>query len=115
MEYTMGESGLTDLHFCVKFKKMRGDSEAVRDLIRSRIVVDTAEELTIPAVVIEDATVPVELDDMLVYEGAMYRIVSVDQDGNTAAIVRVNSSVPVPPITIGIDVATHLVNEYILL
>ena len=33
MEYTMGESGLTDLHFCIKFKKMRGDSEAVRDLI----------------------------------------------------------------------------------
>jgi len=112
MEYTMGESGLTDLHFCIKFKKMRGDSEAVRDLIRSRIVVGTADELTIPAVVTEDATSPVELDDMLVYQGALYRIVSVDEDGNTAGIVRANSSVPEPPITIGFAMATHLISQY---
>ncbi len=64
--------------------------------------------------VTEDATAPVELDDMLVYQGEVYRIVSVNEDGNTAAIVRVISSVPVPPIAIGIGVATHLVNEYFL-
>ena len=112
MAYTMGESGLTDLHFCIKFKKMRGDSGAVRDLIRSRIVVGTAEELTISAVVTEDAESPVELDDMLVYEGALHRIVSVDEDGNTAGIVSVNSSVPEPPITIGFALAAHLINQY---
>ena len=75
-------------------------------------MVGTADELTIPAVVTEDATSPVELDDMLVYQGALYRIVSVDEDGNTAGIVSANSSVPEPAITIGFAMATHLINQY---
>ncbi len=81
MEYTMGESGLTDLHFCIKFKKLRGDSAPVRELIRRQIVIPSAEELTIPAAVTEDVTAPVELDDGLVCKGEAHRIVSVDEDG----------------------------------
>ncbi|KAL3926662.1 MAG: hypothetical protein SGARI_005535 [Bacillariaceae sp.] len=113
MEYTMGEDGMTDLHFTIKFKKMRGDSEAVLDLIRKRVVEGGAPgEQPIPAVVTEDEILAVELDDRLVYQGNAYKVVTVDDVANTATIVRVVNTVQEPPITIDGEVAMLLVNAY---
>ena len=59
--------------------------------------------------VTEDNTAPVELDDQLIYNEQLYKVVSVD--GNVVQIVRQIGD-PGAPIAIDLALATHRVNAY---
>ena len=111
MEFTVTENGLTDFHLAVKFKKLKGDHPAVTELIRRRAVVTSAEEGTIVAVVTvdEDDLPEVELDNVLIHDGALHKIVSIV--GKAVQIVE-KYGPPGAPITIDLARATHLVYEY---
>ena len=115
VEYSVTENGLTDFHLAVKFKKLLGDHEAVSEIAGTQAALPTptatdAEEGTIVAVVTEDNTAPVELDDSLIYAEQFYRVVSVE--GNVVQMVR-GIGDPGAPIEIDRALATRLVNEYI--
>ena len=98
MEYIEGEDGLTDLHFAIKFKKMRGDSEPIADIVGKKAVQ-------------ESATITIEEEDMLRYNGDLCQVQSVSEDKATVVIVRCFGS-DKEETTITMEEATHLVNEY---
>jgi len=63
VEYSVTENGLTDFHLAVKFKKLRGDHEAVTELIRRKVIIDTdTADPTIVAVVTVDEGDALELN-----------------------------------------------------
>ena len=101
MEYLETETGLTDLHFGRRFKKMRGDSEPVMDLLREPPIDDTDTEN-------EDDTA-VQIGDKLVYQESLHRVVTLSKNG--AGIVRAFGTGN-PTINIGIEECTDLVNKY---
>ena len=110
VEFSVTENGLTDFHLAVKFKKLRGDHEAVTELLEGEVIVATAEGGSIFAVVTEDDTAPVELNDPFVYDDELYKVVSID--GEVVQIVREIGD-PGAPIEIDLALATNLVNAYL--
>ena len=97
MECIEGEDGLTDLHFAIKFKKMRGDSEPIADIVGKRAVQ-------------ESATITIEKEDMLRHNRELWEVQSVSEDKATVVIVRCFGR-DKEETTITMEEATHLVNE----
>ena len=81
MEYIEGEDGLNDLHFALKFKKMRGDAPAVAELRRGVAIVATEEDDNQ-----SQCSYVIEELDQLHYQGTLYDIKTVED--NRVAIVR---------------------------
>ena len=132
MEYIVGEDGHTDLHFTLKFKKVKGECDAVREISTKAPLPALVEEEEAPQeeaaeqncddpgppihrVVsnVSEDELEVEVDDQLRYNNELHKIVSVDEEGGTAEIVRVlDNGNPNPPINIPLADACERIRQY---
>ena len=122
--HTTLDNGLAEMSFNIKFKMLKGEHEAVKELVDFPVPTPETpvpEEQTLVAVVTadeSDSADPVELDDQLVYtkegeQAEIYKIVSVDEENREATIVKY---IPPPgePITISLSEARTGINTYLL-
>ena len=96
MEQIESDIGLTDLHFTVKYKKMKHTAPPVQYFLRSRKKGDpTIDQLRIAAVVSEESEAAAEaptyehyVGQRIQYNNDLYVVNSVSEDRETVQIMR---------------------------
>ena len=115
MEYIESEMGLTDLHFTIKYKKMKGNAEPVKAHLRKPR--QTVDELEVPAIVTEESTEDEApsyqhlVNQRIVYQNDLYVINSVSEDGATVEMMRYIEQDR--PTSISVEAATHILQTAI--
>ena len=116
IEHIENDRGLTDFHFAIVYKKLRGDSGPVKYFLRSRSSTTTAN-LGIATVVSSDSVAAETsqwehlVGQQLNYNNDVYIVNSVNEDGATVEIMRMfeednHTNIP-------INAATHILEQSI--